>query len=360
FGAGFRRACTQALRICIGNMLTIKKPFLLIIGDMTNPRNAKTAFGLRDWARADCLGQLRFTEEAVDIGLPSMTVLQAAAEGVKTAVIGIAPHGGVLPTQWVPIMQDVLRAGLDIASGLHSRLNDIPEIADLAAALGRTLHDVRHTTLSLPVGNGKPRAGLRLLTVGTDCALGKKYTAMTIAKGMNAHGLKADFRATGQTGILIAGGGIAIDAVVGDFISGAAEMLSPENDPDHWDVIEGQGAILHPAYAPVTLGLLYGSQPDALVLCDDPLRERLNDFPHVRCPTIQEAMDAYLPLARAVNPAARFVGISLNTSSMSESEAFATIARTAEETGLACFDPIRTGVSAVVDVLAEFPGSAKH
>ncbi|BBE34002.1 DUF1611 domain-containing protein [Sphingosinicella microcystinivorans] len=337
-------------------MLTIKKPFLLIIGDMTNPRNAKTAFGLRDWARADCLGQLRFAEDAVDIGLPSMTVPQAAAEGVKTAVIGIAPHGGVLPAHWVPILQDVLRAGIDIASGLHSRLKDIPEIADLAASLGRTLHDVRHTTLALPVGNGKPRAGRRLLTVGTDCALGKKYTAMAIAKGMNARGLKADFRATGQTGILIAGGGIAIDAVVADFISGAAEMLSPENDPDHWDVIEGQGAILHPAYAPVTLGLLYGSQPDALILCDDPLRERLNDFPHVPCPTLQEAMDAYLPLAHAVNPAARFVGISLNTSSMSESEAFATIARTAEETGLACFDPIRTGVDAVVDVLADFAG----
>lgn len=336
-------------------MLTIKKPFLLLIGDMTNPRNAKTAFGLRDWAREDCVGQLVFSEDAVDLGLPRMTVEQAAREGAKTAVIGIAPQGGVLPAHWVPVLQDALRAGLDIASGLHSRLKDIPEIAELAAALGRTLHDVRHNTLSLPVGNGKPRSGLRLLTVGTDCALGKKYTAMAIARGMKARGMKADFRATGQTGILIAGGGIAVDAVVGDFISGAAEMLSPGNDPDHWDVIEGQGAILHPAYAPVTLGLLYGSQPDALVLCDDPLREKLNDFPHVRCPTVSEAMNAYLPLARAANPAARFVGISLNTSAMPESEAFETLRRTAEETGLVCFDPMRTGVDAIVDVLADFP-----
>ncbi len=339
-------------------MLTIKKPFLLLIGDMTNPRNAKTAFGLRDWARADCIGQLSFAEGAVNLGLLQMTMEQAASAGAKTVVIGIAPQGGVLPLHWIPALQTALRAGLDIASGLHSRLKDIPEIAELAASLGRTLHDVRHSAVPLQVGNGKPRSGLRLLTVGTDCALGKKYTAMAIAAEMKARGMKADFRATGQTGILIAGGGIAIDAVVGDFISGAAEALSPENDPDHWDVIEGQGAILHPAYAPVTLGLLYGSQPDALILCDDPLRKHLNDFPHVRCPTISEAIDAYLPLARAANPRARFVGISLNTASMSDEEALAAIGRTADETGLICFDPIRTGAGAVVESLATFAKEA--
>lgn len=338
-------------------MHSIKKPFLLLVGDMTNPRNAKTAFGLRDWARDDCIGQLVFTEDAVDLGLPNMTPAEAAGRGAKTMVIGIAPQGGGLPASWLPTLQDALRAGLDIASGLHSRLKDIPEIADLARELGRTLHDVRHHGASLPVGNGKPRSGLRLLTVGTDCALGKKYTALAIANEMKSRGLKADFRATGQTGILIAGSGIAIDAVVGDFISGAAELLSPGNDPDHWDIIEGQGAILHPAYAPVTLGLLYGSQPDALVLCDDPLRETLNGFSHVKCPTLEEAMDAYLPLAKASNPRARFVGVSLNTSAMSDKEAQDLIARTAEETGLVCFDPIRTGVGALVDALEDFRDS---
>lgn len=335
-------------------MISIEKPYLLLIGEMTNPRNAKTAFGLRDWARDDCIGQFVLSEDAVDLGLPCMTPRQAAAMGARTAVIGIAPHGGVLPANWVSILQEALRAGLDIASGLHSRLKDIPAIADLAQTLGRTLHDVRHNDLSLPVGNGKPRSGLRLLTVGTDCALGKKYTALTIATEMKRRGLKADFRATGQTGILVSGGGIAIDAVVGDFISGAAEQLSPDNDADHWDIIEGQGAIFHPAYAAVTLGLLHGSQPDALVLCDDPRRHTLNDFPHVKCPTIVEAMNAYLLLARVTNPDARFVGVSLNTSSMSDEEAAEIIARTANETGLVCFDPIRTGASAVVDVLERF------
>lgn len=334
---------------------TIQKPYLLLIGEMTNPRNAKTAFGLRDWAPADCIGQLRLRPDAVDIGLPDMTPAEAVALGARTAVIGIAPQGGALPASWVSLLQEVLRAGLDIAAGLHSRLRDIPEIADLARALGRTLHDVRHHEGRIPVGTGLPRAGRRLLTVGTDCALGKKYTALAIAREMQARGLKADFRATGQTGILLAGGGIAIDAVVGDFISGAAELLSPANDPDHWDVIEGQGAIVHPAYAAVTLGLLHGSQPDALVLCDDPMRDRLNDFQHVKCPTITEAIAAYLPLARMANPQARFVGVSLNTSSMTDEEAAAAIARATAESGLVCFDPIRTGTGALVDVLEAYP-----
>lgn len=332
-------------------MLNIRKPYLLLIGEMTNPRNAKTAFGLRDWARDDCVGQLRLVDDAVDLGLPDLTPEQAAKLGAQTAVIGIAPQGGALPASWVPLLQSVLRAGLDVASGLHSRLRDIPEVAELAGALGRTLHDVRHVDGPLPVGTGKPRSGMRLLTVGTDCALGKKYTALAIAREMQARGMKADFRATGQTGILLSGGGIAIDAVVGDFISGAAELLSPDNAPDHWDVIEGQGAIVHPAYAAVTLGLLYGSQPDALVLCDDPLRDRLNDFTHVKCPTIAEAIATYLPLARAANPRARFVGVSLNTSSMPEDAAAEVIARTSAESGLVCFDPIRTGAGELVDAL---------
>lgn len=335
-------------------MLTIEKPYLLLIGDMTNPRNAKTAFGLRDWAGHDCVGQHRFSGAAVDIGLPDLTPHEAVARGAKTVVIGIAPQGGVLPAHWVSALQEALRAGLDIASGLHSRLRDIPEIADLARQLGRSLHDVRHHDQPIPVGTGKPRAGRRLLTVGTDCALGKKYTALSIADAMTRRGMNADFRATGQTGILISGSGIAIDAVVGDFISGAAEQLSPDNHRDHWDIIEGQGAIFHPAYGAVTLGLLYGSQPDALVLCDDPLRDTLNGFGHIPCTSLKEAMDAYVMLARLVKPDARFVGVSLNTASMTDVAAAELIARTQDETGLVCFDPIRTGVGPLVDVLMQF------
>ena len=329
----------------------IKKPYLLLIGDMENPRNAKTAFGLRDWTPEACIGQLRFNDKAVDLRLPELSPEQAKAAGAQTLVIGIAPQGGQLPESWHRTLLAALQAGLDIAAGLHQRISDLPEIAACAAKFGRLIHDVRHSDTNFAVGTGVRRPGCRLLTVGTDCALGKKYTALALAKSMTARGLKADFRATGQTGILISGSGVAVDAVVADFIAGAAESLSPVNAPDHWDIIEGQGSLFHPAYAGVSLGLLHGSQPDALVLCHDPGRTSLNGFPHVPVLSLQEAVPPYLSAARLTNPNVRFVGISLNTSAMNESEAHNLLNRTSQSLSLPCVDPIRTGVDQIVDVL---------
>jgi uncharacterized NAD-dependent epimerase/dehydratase family protein len=330
---------------------TIEKPYLLLIGDTTNPVNAKTAFGLRDWVPEACLGQLRFNESAVDLGLPQMSPQQAVAAGARTLVIGIAPPGGQLPESWRHTLLEALQAGLDIAAGLHQRLANIPELADCAAKLGRRIRDVRHSDAQLSVGTGERRAGRRLLTVGTDCALGKKYTALAITKALTARGRDADFRATGQTGILISGRGIAVDAVVADFVAGAAEALSPANAPDHWDIIEGQGSLFHPAYAGVSLGLLHGSQPDALVLCHDPTRKALNGFPHMPVISPERAMPAYLSAARLTNPHARFVGISLNTSALSEAEAHDVLQKTSRSLGLPCVDPIRTGVDSIVTAL---------
>ena len=335
---------------------SIKKPYLLLVGDVENPTNAKTAFGLRDWTPEACIGQLRFNEKAVDLGLPEMSPEQARAAGAQTLVIGIAPPGGQLSESWHRTLLTALQAGLDIAAGLHQRINDIPEIAACAVKLGRLIHDVRHSNTMFTVGTGLRRPGRRLLTVGTDCALGKKYTALALAKAMTARGLKADFRATGQTGILISGSGVAVDAVVADFISGAAESLSPGNTPDHWDIIEGQGSLFHPAYASVTLGLLHGSQPDALVLCHDPTRTSLNGFPHVPVRTLEEAMLPYLSAARLTNPSVHFVGISLNTSAMNEPEALDLLNRTSQSFGLPCVDPIRTGVNQIVDALETLHG----
>lgn len=326
----------------------IKKPYLLLIGDTRNPRYAKTAFGLRDWTPEDCIGQLRFDDKAVDLGLPHRTPREAAAAGAKTLVVGIAPLGGQLPESWHPTLIEALQAGLDLAAGLHQRLRDIPEIAACAAKLGRQIHDVRHSDAKFPVGTGQRRPGRRLLTVGTDCALGKKYTALAIAKAMIARGHSCDFRATGQTGILISGGGIAVDAVVADFIAGAAEALSPANSPEHWDIVEGQGSLFHPAYAGVTLGLLHGSQPDALVLCHDPTRESLNGLPHVPVKSLEEALTAYLAAARLTNPNVRCVGVSLNTSEMNAVDADKILNTTSRSMGLPCVDPIRTGVDAIV------------
>ncbi len=332
----------------------IKKPYLLLIGDMENPRNAKTAFGLRDWMPDACIGQVRFKPTAVDLKLPDLSLTEAAASGAKTLIVGISPPGGQLPESWRATLVAALEAGLDLAAGLHQRLRDIPEIAAAAARLGREIHDVRHGDVKCPVGSGIKRPGLRLLTVGTDCALGKKYTALTLAKAMTRRGLKADFRATGQTGILISGTGVAIDSVVADFISGTAEAVSPANTPDHWDIVEGQGSLFHPAYAGVSLGLLHGTQPDALVLCHDPTRQALNGFPHIPVMPLDKAMPPYLAAAHLTNPRARFVGVALNTSALTDREAEQVLQRTAQELDLPCVDPIRTGVEPIVDVLEKF------
>lgn len=329
----------------------LRKPYLLLIGDMDNPLNAKTAYGLRDWTPGTCLGQLRFTEQAVDLGLPDLTLPEAVARGAKSLIVGIAPPGGQLPSSWHSILIEALEAGLDLAAGLHQRMKDIPEIGAAAARFGRAIHDVRHCDTTFPVGTGLPRAGRRLLTVGTDCVVGKKYTALALAKELAARGRSVDFRATGQTGILISGRGVAVDAVASDFLSGAAEALSPTNAADHWDVIEGQGSLFHPAYAGVTLGLVHGSQPDALVLCHDYARRTLSSFPHVPVVPLEQAIPAYLSAARLTNPGARFVGVALNTSSISAAEAQQVLRQTAERMDLPCVDPIRTGVDPIVDAL---------
>jgi len=332
----------------------LRKPYLLLLGDVENPINAKTAFGLRDWVPEDCLGQLRFTSQAVNLRLRELTVREAAALGAKTLVIGIAPPGGELPAGWREVLIEALEAGLDIAAGLHQRLKDIPGIADCARRLGRHVHDVRHCDSKFPVGNGVPRSGRRLLTVGTDCVVGKKYTALSIARVLATRGYRVDFRATGQTGILISGRGIAVDAVVSDFVSGAAEALSPAGAPDHWDIIEGQGSLFHPAYAAVTLGLIHGSQPNALVLCHDVSRKTLASLPHIPVVSLDQAMPAYLQAARLTNSRSCFVGIALNTSSLSPLEAKEVLARTAERLQLPCVDPIRMGVEPIVNALEHF------
>jgi uncharacterized NAD-dependent epimerase/dehydratase family protein len=271
-------------------------------------------------------------------------------------VIGIAPIGGKLQPSWQEVAIEALTAGLDIAAGLHQRLSLIPEITACAARHGRKIHDVRHTDTAFNVATGIRRPGRRLLTVGTDCALGKKYTALAITKAMRTREFKVDFRATGQTGILIAGQGVAVDAVVADFIAGAAETLSPANAADHWDIVEGQGSLFHPAYAGVTLGLLHGSQPDALVLCHDPTRASLNGFPHVPLVALDVAIEAYLSAARLTNPNACFVGVAMNTSAMDEKEAARVMIEAAEKLALPCVDPIRTGVAPIVDALEESYG----
>lgn len=289
------------------------------------------------------MGELAFPGAQLTIGLEKLSAAEAVQRGAKALVIGVADQGGIIASSWRPALIEALRAGLDIISGLHGRLEDDAEIAAAARDYGRTLHNIRIPPARIAVGTGAPRSGKRLLTVGTDCALGKKYTALAIAQALKARGIDADFRATGQTGILIAGGGIPIDAVVSDFISGAAEAISPAAAEDHWDIIEGQGSLFQPSYAAVTLGLLHGSQPDVIVLCHEAGREIVLGNPAYRLPPLTEAIDTYLLMGRLTNPAIRCAGISMNTASLSAEKADAFMRSESDRLGLPVADPVRGG-----------------
>jgi len=327
----------------------IQSPYLLFLGDAPDIATAKTAAGIRQWRPELCAGQLRLPGCRVDLGLPDLAPSDAAGRGIRTLVIGIANDGGFIAPHWVSAIVDALAAGLDVASGLHEPLAGVPEIAAAAKKAGRRLIEVRQPAQSFMPGTGRKRSGKRVLTVGTDCAVGKKYTALAIEKEMRARGVDADFRATGQTGIFISGRGIAVDSVVADFVSGAAEWLSPDAAPQHWDVIEGQGSLFHPAYAGVTLGLLHGSQPDALVLCHDFARTGIADYEGYAIPSYEACFEAYLAAARLTNPAARFAGVSLNTSGLDDRAAARAVGEIAARVSLPCADPIRHGVTVLVD-----------
>ncbi len=331
--------------------MEIQKPYLLFLGDAHDPLAAKVAQGIKQWHPEYCAGQFRMEDCAADCGLTDMDITQAKEAGVKTLVIGVANRGGIISGKWIEILKQALEAGMDLAAGLHNKLNDIAELKALADSLGRKMFDVRFPTQAFPVANGLKRSGKRVLPVGTDCSCGKMYTALAIEKEMLARGIKADFRATGQTGILISGSGVSVDAVVADFISGAVEVLTPENDADHWDIIEGQGSLFHPSFAGVTTGLIHGSQADALVLCHEPTRTHMRGLPTYPVPDIQSCMDANLAMARLTNPDVRFVAISVNTSQLTESEATEYLAGIEAQFGLPAVDPFREGVGRIVDQL---------
>jgi uncharacterized NAD-dependent epimerase/dehydratase family protein len=323
----------------------------MFIGDAPDQLAAKTAAGVAHWRPEACLGQLRLPGCKADLHLPDLTVEQAAAAGVKTVIVGTTNRGGVLGEGWESLLVRALELGMDLASGLHHRLADIPALRATAARCGRQIADVRHPTREFPIGNGVKRAGKRLLTVGTDCSIGKMFTALAIEREMRGRGINADFRATGQTGILIAGDGVSIDAVVSDFVAGAVEWLCPANDPDHWDVIEGQGSLFHASYAGVTLALIHGAQPDALVVCHEPTRPHMRGLPGYRLPDLALCIARNVEAAHLTNPAARCVGVSVNTQGLDMAAARDYLRRTEDRLGLPCVDPVRTGVAPVVDRL---------
>ncbi len=331
----------------------ILPPYLLYIGKVADPLSVKTSRGIAVWRPELGLGQFRTTDDAIDLGLENIGFEEAAARGARTLVLGVANAGGVIAPEMVEHVLQALRAGLDVASGLHQRLSANPEIRAVAEELGRNLWDVREPPADLKVGKGVRRAGKRLLTVGTDCSVGKMYTTLALERELHKRGVTADFRATGQTGILIAGSGMPIDAVVADFISGAVEQLSPGREDGGWDLIEGQGSLFHPSFAGVSLGLLHGSQPDALVLCHEAGRIKMRGMAVHTVPDLALCLERNIEAARLTNPDVVAVGIAINTVSLTPEEAKRFCAGAEDRLGLPAQDPVAMGVDRIVDRFAE-------
>lgn len=334
-------------------MSMIETPYLLFLGDAPDQLAAKVAQGIKDWRPENVVGQYRMEGCKADMGLPDMDLAEARAAGAKTLVIGVANRGGVISPAWKKVLVAALEEGFDLASGLHNLLRDEPDLVAVAAATGRKLHDVRVPEVDYPIANGRRRRGKRCLAVGTDCSVGKMYTALALDAEMRARGAKSTFRATGQTGILITGDGVPLDAVVADFMAGAVEWLTPDNDEDHWDIIEGQGSLFHASYSGVTLALIHGGQPDALILAHEPTRPHMRGLPDYKLPSLEELRDAALMMARVVNPDVQVVGVSVNTHAMDEDAAREYLADVEARLGLPATDPMRFGAGKLAVALED-------
>jgi len=335
--------------------ISLEAPYLIYLGDAPDKHHTKTGAGIAYWRPERCTGQMRMPACPVDLGLPEMTEQEAIDAGIKTVIVGVAPMGGQIPDHWVPQLARLAAAGLNIAAGMHRKLRDNAELVAAAKSGGAALIDVREPPPGIPVGDGRLRPGKRVLMVGTDCAVGKKFSALALHRELDRRGVKATFRATGQTGIMIAGEGIPVDAVVADFISGAAQVLSPDNDDDHWDVIEGQGSLLNPSYSGVSLGLLHGSQPDAIILCHDAERLEIDESgSYLPIPELDDVIDDALRMARRVRSSCFCAGVSVNTSNMNDFDRDNYLSKLQNELGLPCVDPVATGMSPIANFLLKY------
>lgn len=318
--------------------MNIHYPCLVFVGDAEERKQVKTAFGLKEWRPERCVGQYRMTDTTIDLGLCDMTIAEGIEAGAKTFLIGVSPYERELPDRYREIVLEAIRSGLHVASGLHDKLADDPEIASCAEEHGVNIYDFRHRPQNYPKGNGLPRTGLRLLTIGDDCACGKKFTALSIHRALIGRKVKSSFRATGQTGFLIADSGINNDTIPADFLSGAAEWLSPDNDPDHWDVIEGQGSIWHPSFAGGALSLLMGSQPDLIVLCHEPGRQNQRGvtLPPV---ALESEISMSLAAARRTNIMVKLGALSVYGANMEQGERLRYMEHLSNRFDVPVFDP---------------------
>lgn len=327
----------------------IRRPYLLYLGSNSDPLSVKTAQGIMTWRPNHVVGEVVENENAATVGAERVSISEGAKRGAKTLVLGYANGGGYIDPSHIDDIVQALDMGMDVASGMHHALEDNEQVKRAAERNNRSLHNVRQSNEVFRVGTGAKRPGNRVLAVGTDCSVGKMFTTLSVHKEMGVRNISADFRATGQTGIFIAGTGVPVDAVIADFIAGSVEALSPAREDGGWDVIEGQGSLFHPAYAGVSLGLLHGAQPDRLIMCHQPDREHMRNLPGRDLPDLRSCIEANLWAAKIVNPEVKVSGISLNTRHMDEASAQQLCYEHEREFGLPCQDPIRHGVEKIVD-----------
>jgi uncharacterized NAD-dependent epimerase/dehydratase family protein len=342
--------------------------YLILAEGQFSPETSKTANSAvrylpdRVVAVVDSRHAGRSVQEVLGFG-GGIPVVASVTEGLAHAptalLIGIAPRGGQLPDDWRPPLRTAIAAGLHLVSGLHFQLAADPELAELADRWGVRLLDLRRPPGDLPVSTGLARRvdPLVVLTVGTDCNIGKMTAALQVRGALEERGLRVGFAATGQTGILIEGWGIAVDAVVADFIGGAAEQLvlraAEGNDVV---LVEGQGSLVHPGFSGVTLGLLHGSMPDAMILCHKPSRRcpygAGDAYAWVRLPSLTQARELYEGMMLPLRPSP-VIGIALNTMDLSDTDARAAVEQAEAETGLPATDPVRFHPAPLADAVAQ-------
>lgn len=345
--------------------------FLILAEGQFGPLTSKTANSCIRYTPERVLGVIdsrRAGKTANDIlGFGGdIPVLASIDEGLRfgpnALLIGIAPQGGRLPEEWRATIRKAIEQGMDVWSGLHTFVGDDAELRELADKRGVAIHDLRRPPKDLPVAGGRVRTvdATVVLTVGADCNIGKMTAALQMRDGLTERGNRVAFAGTGQTGILIDGGGIAVDAVIADFIAGAAERLVLES-AQHADIVlvEGQGSVIHPGYSGVTLGLIHGSLPHAMVMCHQPSRTHVTNNPWVKLPPLSDLIELHEALVRHLRPAP-VIAVSLNTYDLSDRKAKAAIKAIERETGLPTTDPVRFDPAPVVEAIDRFHRKRKR
>lgn len=340
--------------------------YLVLAEGLFAPRTSKTANSCIRYTPEQVVAVLDSTKAGHTVqdvlgfggGIPVVgSFAEGLAHGPNALLVGIAPQGGRLPDDWRAVIRGAIEHRMDVWSGLHTFLSDDPEFAALARANGVTINDLRKPPTDIPVATGRVREvnATVILTVGVDCNIGKMTAQLQLRDALRERGAKVGFVPTGQTGILIEGWGISVDAVVADFIAGAAERLVLQAATTDADIIlvEGQGSLIHPGYSGVTYGLMHGSLAHAMIMCGQPSRTQITNNPWVTIPPLPDLIRMHEMVMAPLRPSP-VIGVSLNTFDLSDADAMAAIESTSRETGLPATDPVRFDSTSLVETILAF------